>query len=87
MEKMVARSSSARSEKVQKFLWERLNKNMWQKLKVKTAGSPTTTRNAFQIRIQAQKTKSFKGLLQQVHVLLPVKFKISSARRPNFNYM
>lgn len=33
-----------------------------------------------------KKTKSLKGLLQEVHVLLPVQFKISSARRATFNY-
>ena len=34
-----------------------------------------------------KKTKSLKCLLQEVHILLPVQFEISSARRPTFNCM
>jgi hypothetical protein len=33
------------------------------------------------------KTKSLKVLLQEVHVLLPAWFKISSERSPSFIYM
>ena len=52
----------------------RLNKNTWRKFKGKTAGSSTTTRNAFQMRIKECKTKSLTRLLQEVHLLLRVKF-------------
>ena len=62
-------------------------KNTWPKFNMKTARSSTTTWNPFQMRIKKCKTKSLKGLLQEVHVLLAVQFEISSARHPTFNYM
>ena len=47
---------------------------------MKTTRSSSTKGNVFQVRIKELKTKSLKGLLKEVHVLCPGKFRNSCER-------